>query len=154
MPDQTSVTRSEPATAPTSQDVRRAVSEQLARLNSRDLDGFLERCDPEVVFTFPGSSPLSGVHKGREGLRRVFSLMHQLVPDLRFDYGHLLVLGDHAMVEWQDHGHTFRGEPFHNRGVTVMRFADGRVVEVRDYLDTEALTAFGSLGHGRRRSRA
>jgi ketosteroid isomerase-like protein len=84
----------------------------------------------------------------------MLALMHQLVPDLHFEYGHILVLGDHALVEWQDHGRTFRGEPFHNRGATVMRFVDGRVVEMRDHLDTEALAAFGSLGEGKRRVRA
>jgi uncharacterized protein (TIGR02246 family) len=131
-------------------DVRRLVTEQLAKLNAQDIDGFLEFCDPDAVFAFPGTSLLSGVHHGTEEIRRFFQMLFQLVADLHFEYRHLLVGRDRAAIEWEDSGHTFRGEPFDNRGVTVMHFRDGRLVEMRDHLDTESLAAFGSLGQRRR----
>ena len=134
-------------------DLREVIAAQLAKLNNQDIDGFLEFCDPDVVFTFPGNSLFGGVHRGRDQLARFFGMLFQVVGDLRFEHRHIMVLGDRAAIEWQDQGTTFRGEPFDNAGVTVMLFRDGLLVEMRDHLDTQKLTIFPSLGGGRRGGR-
>jgi ketosteroid isomerase-like protein len=132
--------------------LRRVISDQLVKINDHDIEGFLEFCDPDVVFTFPGTSLFGGEHRGRDQLARFFGMLFQIVGDLQFDYLNILVLGDLAAIEWQDHGHTFRGEPFDNAGVTIMHFRNGLLVEVRDHLDTQKLAAFGSLGRAHRGS--
>jgi ketosteroid isomerase-like protein len=47
--------------------------------------------------------------------------------------------GDRVIAQWTNEGTTKDGRPYANRGVTVLRLAGGKVVEIQDYLDTALL---------------
>lgn len=145
------MTASTTTTRLSAEEIRQIVSRQLERLNAQDIEGFLEFCEEDAVFTFPGNSLFGGVHQGKEQISRFFSMLFQIITDLRFDQKHIMVFGDWVAIEWEDFGHTFRGEPFDNKGVTVMHLRDGRQIEMRDHLDTEKLAAFSSIGNSKRK---
>ena len=100
---------------------------------------FLDHCHDDVVFEFPGSRFGARV----EGKRKVaiFLKRNQRLFDggLQFTVHWADVVGDRAVVQWTNAGRTREGIDYANRGVTIFRLDDGRVVEIQDYLDTERL---------------
>jgi ketosteroid isomerase-like protein len=108
-------------------------------LNQRDLDAFLEILDEDATFEFPGTSLLAGTHAGKKGIRRFLRRMTIAVPDLRFAIRHSLASGHMVVLEWTNKGTTMKGEPYENKGVTVIEFDGDLVIRLRDYLDTERL---------------
>ncbi len=136
----------------TRSDIETTIFTQYEKLNRGDLDGFLELWDQDAVFTFPGTNILGGVYRGKAEIQRFFWLLRQVIVGLRFDINQVLVNGEYIAMEWEDSGRTIQGEPFNNQGVTIMRLRDGRLVEARDYLDTEKLKAF-SMGRKNRSGR-
>lgn len=109
-------------------------------LHGGKLDAIAERLHDEVVFEFPGTRFGARV----EGKRRVLVFLKQnqrLFRDgLRFDVRWVGVVRDHAVAQWTNAGTTRQGADYRNRGVSVFRAAaDGRIIEIQDYLDTEAI---------------
>ena len=58
---------------------------------------------------------------------------------LRFTVSWAGAAGDRAVGEWTNAGVTRDGRPYANRGVTVFRHEGGRIAEIHDYLDTQAM---------------
>lgn len=120
-------------------------------MTPQDVHGFFEalgagrferiedRLAEDVVLEFPGARFGARV----EGRRRVlvFLKRNQRMFDggLAFDVHWAGVVDDRAIAQWTNAGHTREGEAYTNRGCTVFRLADGLVVEIQDYLDTETL---------------
>ena len=98
------------------------------------------RLAEDVVLEFPGKRFGARV----EGRRRVLVFLKQnqrlFTGGLRFTVTWAGVAGDRAVAQWTNAGTTRDGKPYANRGATVFRLEDGRVVEIQDYLDTEILS--------------
>ena len=99
-----------------------------------------ERLAEDVVLEFPGRR-----FGGRlEGRRRVMVFLRQnqrlFAGGLRFTVHWAGVVGDRAVAQWTNEGTTRGGTAYANRGATVFRVQDGRIVEIQDYLDTELLS--------------
>jgi len=98
-----------------------------------------ERLAEEIVFEFPGKR-FGG---RREGKRRVMTFLRAnqrlFTGGLRFDLSWVGVVGDRAVAQWTNEGTTREGVAYTNRGVTVFRMSDDKIVEIRDYLDTETI---------------
>ena len=70
------------------------VKDTYAAFSKGDIPAILNNLDPEAIFTIPGSPAvaMSGVYKGREGVRRLFENLaarheyHQ-IRSPRFDRG-------------------------------------------------------------------
>lgn len=100
----------------------------------------------DVVFEFPGHR----FGTRASGKRRVMVFLRQnqrLFEDgLRFHVEWVGVMGDRAVVEWQNAGTTRTGLAYANRGVTLFTFRDGQIQSIRDYLDTERIAATWPTG--------
>ena len=109
---------------------RRAI-EQVC--SGRDLPSAPELYDESFVdhvngMTFEG---LAGVHASVGMYRAIF-------PDLRFEVEEQVSEGDRVASRWTLHG-TYRGRRVTLQGMTISRFADGRIVEDTGYSDTLGL---------------
>lgn len=116
-----------------------AVREFFADLAASRFDALASRLHDDVVFTFPGER-----FGGRfEGMRKVlvFLKMNQRLfqGGLAFDVLWVGIAGDRAVAQWTNAGKTKTGTDYANRGVTVFRFDDDKIVAIDDYLDTEVL---------------
>jgi ketosteroid isomerase-like protein len=60
---------------------------------------------------------------------------------LRFAVSWAGVCGDRAVAQWTNEGVTRDGKNYANRGVTVFRLDGGKIAEIQDYLDTEAIAS-------------
>lgn len=108
-------------------------------LGAGRFDELETRLAEDVVLEFPGRRFGARI----EGRRRVlvFLKRNQRMFDggLRFRVGWAGTAGDRAVAEWTNEGRTRGGRAYANRGCTVFRLEDERVVEIHDYLDTEQI---------------
>ena len=108
-------------------------------LSAGEFGALEQRLADDVVLEFPGRR-----FGGRvEGARRVLVFMKQnqrmFRGGLRFTVHWAAVIGDRAVAQWTNVGVTRDGREYSNRGVTIFRCENDKVVEIQDYLDTERI---------------
>ena len=104
--------------------------------NKRDvseLEGYL---DEEAVFEFPGTELV----KGPKRILLFFKVLFRKYPRLKFNVTDILVDGDEACAIWSNEGEDNTGKPYSNRGVTIVRIKEGKIVFISDYFKDTSLT--------------
>src|SRR6266853_4258676 len=102
---------------------------QIAALNSRDLDQYLSRIDDSYVGE---SETAPGPIRGRDGVRKNLEMLFAAFPDLRLEIEQILASGDHVVVRMgitATHKGTFAGIAATNKRVS---FHARNVVELRN----------------------
>lgn len=117
---------------------RALLAEAFARLETGDPSAFLPLFAEDISWKVMGSSAWS---KEVSGLARVEAeLMGPLFARFTGPYRNFadLVLadGDHVVVEARGDAETVDGKHYANSYCFVFRMAEGRIVEVREYMDT------------------
>jgi predicted ester cyclase len=114
-------------------DIRAVATDAFARFNESDRrDAFFDAYDPDVVLHgYPGAM------QGLDGLRAFHEALWEAFPDARLTVEDLVVEDDRAALRYRLQG-THRGPylgvaptglGFDVEGLTLLRLADGRVVE-------------------------
>ena len=110
----------------------------FAGLAGRDGARFWEALSDDAVWTGPGDNDWAGPWRGKAEIRE------QLIRPLRARIGsprsiadQIIVDGDWAAVQFHGDNETVDGERYDNRYVFILRFRDGLIVEVTEYMDTE-----------------
>ena len=120
------------------------IRKSFLRMSAQEYDRAVDRMAPEVRQVFPGDHALGGERRSREAIRRWFQRVYRLLPDLGFEVKTVAVSGwpwsTEVAVEWVVRATATDGVPYVNHGSTFMRIRWGRVVDIREYLDT-AVTA-------------
>ncbi len=98
-------------------------------MNARDFTALELHLARDVVFDFPGVDLIDGSRRMLLFLKLLFRKYARLV----FTVEEVLVDEERACVLWTNEGQTAEGEPYLNRGVTVMHFSEGRIVSLSDY---------------------
>ena len=102
-------------------------------MNTRNLDRLHEVLDPEAVFYFPGTKPLSGPSK----IEGFLKILFRGFPRLNFTTGRLIAEANCAVVEWTNEGEDRKGTPYANAVVTVVELRNGRIIYMSDtFMDT------------------
>ena len=106
-----------------------------------DLDAITARLAEDCLLVFPGRR-FGGRFEGRRRVGVFFKSNRRLFREgLRFELSWVGLCDDRAVAQWTNAGTTREGRDYANRGVTVLRFdAEGAIVEIQDYLDTESLS--------------
>ncbi len=103
-------------------------------------DGTLvwEALAEDAVWTGPGDNDWAGPFRGKAAIR------DQLIRPLRARIGsprsipdRIIVDGDWAAVQFHGDNETEDGLRYDNRYVFILRFRDGLIVEITEYMDTE-----------------
>jgi ketosteroid isomerase-like protein len=97
----------------------------LSAINAHDLDGIVA-CFAEDFVSEAPAHPARAV-KGRENVRRNWTMMLTERPDVRATVLASVTDGDATWSEWEFTGTNRDGTPFHDRGVIVM-VIDGDVM--------------------------
>ncbi|MHB1006053.1 MAG: nuclear transport factor 2 family protein [Chloroflexota bacterium] len=124
------------------QDNERIARDAMGALMVKDTEKFLSFLTDQAAFRFPGNTPISGVFKGKDAIREWFQEIVKVFPTgLIFTTIDVVSSDSEAAVEWSDYGTAANGYQYKNWGITAFQIEDGRVIDVRDYLDTDELHA-------------
>jgi len=118
--------------------LRACASGIFTAMNSRDLTSLTQHLADGAVFDFPGAGCITGQKK----ILLFLKVLFRKYPRLRFTVEDILLEGDRACAVWSNEGEDSSGTPYRNRGVTVVRIAQGKIIFISDYFkDTSFTTA-------------
>jgi ketosteroid isomerase-like protein len=120
---------------------RERVEAAFAALSKGDSAPYIDLFDDNVRFEFVGGGSWGGVYQGKQAWREQFAsqVVKHIAPPFRQFPTRFLSDGDHLVMEFRTENETRDGRPYHNRYCMIMRFAEGRIIELTEYCDT-ALT--------------
>ena len=117
------------------------IFDAFVALGRGEVTAFASLLDDDVVLEFPGSR-FGGRFQGKRKVVVFLKRNQRLFRDgLTFHPSWVGVSGDRVIAQWTNQGVTTDGTSYENRGVTIFRVANDRIVEIQDYLDTERLSA-------------
>ncbi len=120
-------------------DAKAVLQRYLDALIAGDLAAIEDSFAPDATWWLHGTLPLSGTKRGRaEILEFLLSAGSLYQPGTqKFESGDTTAEGDRAVLEWRVCATAAAtGKPYDNSYAGVFVVRDGRIVEVREYLDT------------------
>ena len=120
---------------------KRLSNRELAELvvmsmDKRDFTLYEKYVSEDAVLDFPGSETV-------KGCRRIIVFLKAVLrkyPELEFTIEHIIVDDTGAAVIWSNRGTFKNGEPYENRGTTLVKVREGKIVLISDYFkDTSFL---------------
>src|SRR5476649_2588438 len=114
------------------------VRELFKGLEDGDGAAFFEHVAENVDWTVEGTHPLAGHYRSKSDFRaHTFGKLNKVLPyGARLHLEHVLISADCAVVELQSLATARNGLRFDNRYCWVCRFAAGKIIQVRAYLDS------------------
>lgn len=118
---------------------KRFIEEIFTELSRGNPSLWLERMSDDVVFSIIGNTKFSGVFRGKQELiEKAMGPMQQLlVPgSVALEIKNLIADDAHVVMEARGRAKTKAGPEHNNTYAMIFRIANGKIVEVREYLDT------------------
>lgn len=120
-------------------DGKKLVMDVMAALADGDDRPFLDAMHNDMKWTWMGSGELSRTFDGKE------SVLHELWKSVKTDIAQpfrvtatlILAEGDHVVVEGVGNNKTPNGKEYNNRYCWVMKISGGKIVELKEYMDTD-----------------
>ena len=111
--------------------------------NSGDFDGAMALLADDIRWRNIGSTAFSGTCEGKQELMEqlVGPLFAQLDAGIRSDVRLMIAEDDYVVAMVDGTARTQDGRAYNNTYCHVMRIADGRIVEMTEYFDTELAAA-------------
>ena len=94
----------------------------------------------DATWWLGGDLPISGTWNGREAIMTDFfgtARAHYEPGSLSLEVTGMVAEGDQVTLEWTSRARTATGEPYENCCIGVFTVRDGRIVAVREYMDTQ-----------------
>lgn len=113
---------------------------ELAKGNGKP---FVDLMADDFCWTIPGTTRWSNTYRGKQAV--LVDLMKPLFAQFANRYTNtaqrILAEGDYVVVECRGNVTTKAGKPYANEYCYVIRMADGKMCELREYLDTELVAS-------------
>jgi ketosteroid isomerase-like protein len=123
----------------------RSIYEEISKGNVQAL---LDNVTEDVRWTIIGTTVLSGTFHGKqEVIDKLLKPLRARLADgpIVFTLERLIAEGDYVVMQARARAMSRSGSPYNNTYCIVARFADGKLKEMTDYIDTELITsALGS----------
>jgi ketosteroid isomerase-like protein len=115
-----------------------ALKDTYAALNRNDIPAVLEAFDPQIEWTDPVESPTGGTYRGLADVKAHFSKARETWAEGRCEPKRFIVAGDKIVV-FVDVRVRLKHEPEWREGqlADVYTFRDGKVIQVRSFLDRQ-----------------
>ena len=111
-------------------------------VNGGDVEGLLALCDPEIELTDVPAIPGSTTYRGRDGIRRWFGTVREVMDELRFEFGEATEAGNAVVVETTARGvGRDSGAPVEWTFWTLWRVRDGLIDYHHGYTDRDDAVA-------------
>jgi uncharacterized protein (TIGR02246 family) len=125
-------------------DPRTVLERYVAAVAERDMETVRDLFAEDATWWLGGELPLSGTWRGREAILGDFlgSIPRLYQPDtISIEITSLIAEGDFVAMEWTSRALTTAGEAYENQCAGVFTVRDGRIVAVREYMDTQYAAA-------------
>jgi ketosteroid isomerase-like protein len=119
------------------------VERAIAAINARDIDAYLACCTENVELSLP---MVGAQYLGSDGIRRFFTDIEDIGPDLRIEVQRVQAIGDSNALAFLRVSSTGRASGIVTgaESANVYDFTEGRISRVHIFLDrSEALKAVG-----------
>lgn len=124
----------------TTQQNKEIARDFFARFSGGDISGAVDLMSGDATWWIAGkrdSMPAAGVYT-KEQITRLFRRMaDRLENGLTMTVKGAIAEGDTVALEVESWGELDNGRSYNNEYHTLMRLADGKIVEVREYSDTQ-----------------
>ncbi|HEU5007437.1 MAG TPA: nuclear transport factor 2 family protein [Jatrophihabitantaceae bacterium] len=123
----------------TSAESRAVLQSYLDALVAGDLDRIADSFTEDATWSLHGTLPLSGVRRGRHDILEFLTSAGALYETgtQQFTFADITAENDRAVLEWQVTGiASATGKQYANEYCGVFVIRDGRIAEVREYLDS------------------
>ena len=127
---------------------KRLVREAYQAVSAGDVEGFLGRLADDARWTMYGTHRFARTFSGKADiLANLFGpLGETLAGGIVIELSNLVAEGDVVVVEARGKSATKTGGTYNNTYCNVLTLRNGKIAEVREYLDTELVTkVFGPL---------
>ena len=123
----------------------------FAELSHGNLEPLFDLMAEDMQWIWMGSGPLAKSFVGKDSvISELFASVHtalagsyKVFPDRFIGDGNIVA------IEHKGQATTVDGRPYNNSYCWVCRFADGKLIELREYMDTELVTrTFGADENG------
>jgi hypothetical protein len=105
-----------------------------------DMDALLQLYDDDAAHIVPGSSKVSGTHKGKDNILALYGTLFELSGGtLRVQLEHVMSDGDDRVVAVHTASLEKDGESFTLPEALLFTFRDGKVIEIQDFFSDIAL---------------
>ena len=125
-------------------DNKKLASEFFARFSANDIAGALDTMTDDATWWIagkPAQLSAAGVHR-KEQIARVFHrMMGQLKDGLKMTVKSLIAEGDKVALEVESYGELQNGRVYNQEYHTLITIRDGKISEVKEYLDTQHVFA-------------
>jgi uncharacterized protein len=123
-----------------SEENKTAARRFFERFSLSDIDGALATMTDDATWWIPGKkerSPSAGLYS-KERISRLFNRMvNALENGLTMTVVSCIAEGDHVSLEVVSSGDLKNGRKYRQEYHMLMRFRDGKIASVREYLDTQ-----------------
>jgi len=118
------------------------VTNFLAALGRRDKQGLLALSADDIEWIIPGEDwPLAGTHRGHAGLENLLEKANETVETSYPEPPELIAQGDRVLVVGFATGRIkATNKTFEDHWVFAITVRNGKVTNIREYIDTLALT--------------
>ena len=108
-----------------------------------DAEGFLSKLSDDATWTFFGSHKFAGTFNGKaEIISKLFEPLGDVLEDgIKIKIKTVTAEGDRVIMETTGKARTKSGVDYNNEYCMVVTVANGLIVAVREYLDSELVTA-------------
>ena len=121
---------------------KQLVRDAYDSVSNGNLDGFMDRLADDVRWTFFGRHRFARTFEGKQDIvENLFEpLAGELVDGLRLSLNNFVAEGDTVVVEAVGDSQTKQGGTYNNIYCYVVTVRDGKITEMREYLDTELVS--------------
>ena len=128
---------------------RQLVRGAFETMGQSDIRPLYDLMHDDFAWIIEGRSRFSRRYEGKEAVRRdlLTPLFEAFATPYRFTIDEIIAEGDRVVVLGRGEVRTKAGQDYNNSYCFVLRLADGKLVELREYLDTALVErVFGSAG--------
>lgn len=126
---------------------RRRMQEVFAAMSQSNLQPLIDSMAEDMRWTWMGTGRWSHTFEGKDAVvNELLAAVKETLSDSFGVVAHSFIAeGDQVVIEHSGRNTTRDGRPYHNKYCWVCRFADGKLRELREYMDTQLVTeTFGT----------
>lgn len=118
--------------------------EFFARLSANDIAGALDTMTDDATWWIAGKReqlPAAGDHSKKQIARLLDTMVSQLKNGLKMTLNSLIAEADKVAVEVESYGELRNGRVYNQEYHVLLTIREGKISEVREYLDTQHVFA-------------